>query len=132
MGRNGRKMPVSAAALVEMNKDVNTYVQGHFSDRLASAIRRCRNPVLVGLDPRAQQLPAGLVPSGSASRTDWAAVYARFCKLVVDIVAPLVPAVKPQAACFEQLAAPGMQAFARVIAYARRPGLLVVVDRQRN
>jgi orotidine-5'-phosphate decarboxylase len=105
---------------------------GHFSDRLASAIRRCRNPVLVGLDPRAQQLPAGLAPSGAGSRADWAAAYARFCTLVVDVVASLVPAVKPQAACFEQLGAHGMQALAEVIAHARRRGLLVVVDGKRN
>ncbi len=104
----------------------------HFSDRLAAGIRRCRNPVLVGLDPRAQQLPAGLAPSGAASWADWAAAYARFCTLVVDVVAPLVPAVKPQAACFEQLGAPGMQALDEVIAHARRRGLLVVVDGKRN
>ena len=29
-----------------------------FADRLDAAVRRCRNPVLVGLDPRAEK-PAG-------------------------------------------------------------------------
>src|SRR4029077_3495420 len=105
-----------------MGMTEKTDERGHFSDRLASAIRRCRNPVLVGLDPRAQHLPAGFgaggagsrgglgAGGGAVSRADWAPAYARFCTLVVDVVAPLVPAVKPQAACFEQLGAHGMQA----------------------
>ncbi|HUY34993.1 MAG TPA: orotidine-5'-phosphate decarboxylase [Pirellulales bacterium] len=112
--------------------DAKTEEQRHFFDRLSAAVRRCRNPVLVGLDPRAEQLPAGLAPSVPATRADWAAAYARFCTLVIDVVAPLVPAVKPQAACFEQLGARGMQALAEVIAYARRRGLLVVLDGKRN
>ena len=33
----------------------------HFAVRLASAVQRCQNPVLVGLDPRADQLPSGLL-----------------------------------------------------------------------
>ena len=33
-----------------------------FADRLDAAVRRCRNPVLVGLDPRAESLPAGILP----------------------------------------------------------------------
>jgi hypothetical protein len=35
---------------------------GPFPDRLAAAIRRSATPVLVGLNPRSEQLPAGLVP----------------------------------------------------------------------
>ena len=61
-----------------------------------------------------------------------AASYLRFCREVIDVVAPLVPAVKPQAAFFEQLGAPGMEALARVIEYARSKQLLVVVDGKRN
>ena len=48
------------------------------------------------------------------------------------MVAPLVPAVKPQAAFFEELGPPGMQALADVIRYARERGLLVIVDGKRN
>ena len=32
----------------------------HFADRLADAVRRSGNPVVVGLDPRYEQLPEGL------------------------------------------------------------------------
>ena len=41
----------------------------HFADRLTAAVRRHGNPVLVGLDPRYEQLPEGLKTSGDAA--DW-------------------------------------------------------------
>ncbi len=104
-----------------------------FSDRLEAAVRRCGNPVLVGLDPRADMLPAGLAPAEpGASMKDVAAAYGRFCREVIDVVAPLVPAVKPQAAFFEQLGPPGMAALAEVVDCARRQGLLVILDGKRN
>jgi orotidine-5'-phosphate decarboxylase len=105
----------------------------NFTDLLADAIRRCRNPVVVGLDPRWEQLPEAL-RSGSAA-SDWSAkagVYAHFCREIVDVVRGLVPAVKPQAAFFEQLGPAGMTALAEVIQYARQAGLLVVLDGKRN
>jgi orotidine-5'-phosphate decarboxylase len=51
---------------------------------------------------------------------------------VIDVVAPLVPAVKPQAAFFEELGPAGMQALADVIRYAHDRGLLVILDGKRN
>jgi orotidine-5'-phosphate decarboxylase len=107
-----------------------------FADRLDAAIRRCRNPVLVGLDPRAENLPVGLLPDPPgpkhASPAEIAAAYGRFCRGVIDVVAPLVPAVKPQAAFFEQLGPEGMTVLADVIAYAQQHGLLEILDGKRN
>ena len=51
---------------------------------------------------------------------------------MIDVVAPRVPAVKPQVAFFEQLGPPGMQALAETIKHARASGLLVIVDAKRN
>ncbi len=107
-----------------------------FADRLDAAVRRCRNPVLVGLDPRSESLPAGILPDSAAGRqanlAETAAAYRRFCRGVIDVVAPLVPAVKPQAAFFEQLGPEGMTVLADVIAYAQQHGLLVILDGKRN
>jgi orotidine-5'-phosphate decarboxylase len=58
--------------------------------------------------------------------------FRRFCQGVIDVVAPLVPAVKPQAAFFEQYGPAGMQALAEVMRYARQAGLLVILDGKRN
>ena len=101
-----------------------------FIDRLADAVRRCGNAVLVGLDPRYEQLPRAL--GEAAGPGDRARLYAEFCRGVIDAVGPLVPAVKPQAAFFEQLGPPGMQALAEVIRSAREAGLLVIADAKRN
>ena len=104
-----------------------------FIDRLVSAVRQRQTPLLVGLDPRVSQLPAQiLADTDTASTTSVANAYREFCRSVIDVVAPLVPAVKPQAAFFEQLGPPGMQALADVIAYAREQGLLVILDAKRN
>ncbi len=105
----------------------------HFADRLAAAIQRCGNPVLVGLDPRLESLPSGL-RDGLAARDHQAAAeaYTVFCRGVIDVVAPLVAVVKPQAAFFEQLGPAGMQSLYDVIQYARQKGLLVIVDGKRN
>lgn len=105
----------------------------HFADRLTSAVRGRGNPVLVGLDPRASQLPEGILPKeGVPGCSEVANAYGRFCREVVDVVASLVPAVKPQAAFFEQLGPPGMSVLAEVVAYAQRKGLLVILDGKRN
>jgi orotidine-5'-phosphate decarboxylase len=92
--------------------------------------------VLVGLDPRSESLPAGILTDPSAAKrlpaAEIAAAFGRFCRGVIDVVAPLVPAVKPQAAFFEQLGPDGMAVLAEVIAYAEQHGLLVILDGKRN
>jgi orotidine-5'-phosphate decarboxylase len=104
-----------------------------FADRLADAVRRKKTPALVGLDPRYESLPSPLREGRSSD--DWndrAAAYKAFCRGVIDVVAPLVSAVKPQAAFFEELGPAGAAALADVIAYARSRDLLVVLDGKRN
>lgn len=103
-----------------------------FIDRLSEAVRQKRTPVMVGLDPRADQLPAPLLPQNAADWHEVAACYRRFCCGVIDVVAPLVGVVKPQAAFFEQLGPHGMVALADVIDHAIHAGLMVVLDGKRN
>jgi len=104
-----------------------------FADRLESAVIRCGNPVLVGLDPRVASLPDGILEDADRNNPlKQAVAYLSFCKGVIDAVAPLVPAIKPQAAFFEQLGSPGMHALAETIDYARDKGLLVILDGKRN
>lgn len=102
-----------------------------FADRLTAAIHEKRNGALVGLDPRAQQLPESCRPESDTPQ-DIARAYTRFCNGIIDVVADLVPAVKPQAAFFEQLGPPGMVALQEVIAYARKQQLLVILDAKRG
>jgi orotidine-5'-phosphate decarboxylase len=104
-----------------------------FSDRLARAVTKSGSVTCVGLDPRKAQLPAPIRDSVSNDSADaWAAAYTQFCTEIIDVVADLVPCVKPQAAFFEQLGPAGMIALGEVVAHARRAGLLVIADGKRN
>ena len=108
------------------------YFNPMFSNRLTQAIREKCTPVLVGLDPRYDLLPPPLFQPEKNDPKTVAEAFETFCCGVIDVVAPLVPAVKPQAAFFEQYGPEGMAALGRVIRYARQAGLLVVFDGKRN
>jgi orotidine-5'-phosphate decarboxylase len=107
-------------------------VTHHYTDLLASAVHRLASPVVVGLDPRWEQLPDVFRANGDASWEGQARAYKEFCCGVADVVAPLVPAVKIQAAFFEELGPAGMAAMGTVIDHASGRGLLVVLDGKRN
>ena len=58
----------------------------HFADTLMAAVRRCGNPVLVGLDPRADSLPRSLLAGADRNDLDaTAAAYRTFCREVIDV-----------------------------------------------
>jgi len=105
-----------------------------FATRLATAIRARGTPACIGLDPRHESLPPALgaaeIPPGDTAAL--AHIFTTFCRDVIDVVAPLVPIVKPQLACFEALGPHGMTALADVIAHARARGLLVLADGKRG
>lgn len=102
--------------------------------RLHDAVRRKGTPALVGLDPRLELLPGAVIDAVDARDASEraAAAFEEFCCRIIDVVAPLVPAVKPQAAFFEEHGPAGMQALARVIRRARDAGLIVVADGKRG
>jgi len=104
----------------------------HFADRLNHAICFKQTPLIVGLDPRADQLPEQLAVDDPANFAELARAYSKFSREIIDVVAELVPAVKPQAAFFEQIGPPGMVALAEVVDHARAAGLLVVMDAKRG
>ena len=97
-----------------------------FTDRLSEAVGRKRTQLVVGLDPQVDLLPVELRGEGDAEAC------ARFCRGIVDAVAPHVVAVKPQSAFFEALGADGVRAFEEVCDYARTAGLLVLADAKRG
>jgi orotidine-5'-phosphate decarboxylase len=103
-----------------------------FADRVGEAVERKRSQLVVGLDPRLDLLPMELRGEAVLGRATAASAVARFCKGIVDAVAPYAVAVKPQSAFFEALGADGMRALEEVSDYARSVGLLVVVDAKRN
>lgn len=107
-------------------------MEDHFADRLTAQVVVRRTPVVVGLDPQARLLPAGFGLTSANDVGQVAEAYESFCRGVIDVVGRLVPAVKLQAAFFEQLGWPGMVVMRRVIDHAHQAGLLVIVDGKRN
>jgi orotidine-5'-phosphate decarboxylase len=105
----------------------------HFADRLTSACRTKGNSVCVGLDPRWESLPDEIRHRhGGETLEAVARAYEEFCSRVIDIVAPLVPVVKPQSAFFEACGPGGMAALQRILAKARQQGLISILDGKRN
>ncbi len=103
-----------------------------FGQRLALAVSQKKNPVCVGIDPRASSLPESLKPKSGASQESIIESIEKFCFEIVDAVADLVPIVKPQSAFFEELGPSGMLALHRIVRYASQRGLLVVMDAKRG
>jgi orotidine-5'-phosphate decarboxylase len=107
-------------------------VSSTFADRVAEAVDGKGSQLLVGLDPRPELLPVELRGDTHLGRGAAADAVARFCRGLVDAVAPYVVGVKPQLAFFETLGADGIRAFEEVCEYARAVGLLVVADGKRG
>jgi len=104
----------------------------HFADRLNQAIIEKKTPLVVGLDPRSEQLPERLTVNDPGDFSKLAKAFQEFACEIIDVVADLVPAVKPQAAFFEQLGPQGMIALGRVVDHARAAGLIVIMDAKRG
>lgn len=104
-----------------------------FADRVVESIRKIGNPCSVGLDPRIDLMPGFIASGRTGSARDIArSTISDFHELVLDAIAGLVPAVKPQLAFFEQYGVGGMEAFENTVQAARQRGLLVIADAKRN
>jgi len=80
----------------------------------------------VGLDPRFDQLPPEFRELSPPE------ALLSFNKSVIDQVAGVCIAAKPQAAFYELYGAEGFHALAETVRYAKNAGLLVIVDAKRN
>ena len=104
---------------------------GHFADRLLAAIEAKGSPVCVGIDPVYERLPAELHQDFS-DEVERAEPMGRFCFEVLEIVAPIVPAVKIQSAHFERYGSVGVDLYRLVVDAALDRGLVVIGDVKRN
>ena len=105
-------------------------------DRLIQRITELHNPTVVGLDPRLEMVPSAIRTAAFAefghTPAAAAAAFYRFNTGLIDAVADIVPAVKPQIAMYEQYGAAGMDAYIRTIAYAKSKGLIIIGDVKRG
>ena len=97
-------------------------------DQLIEGIKRKKNPCIVGIDPEWSKIP-NCYKTGADSE---AGALLNWATDVIDAVADIVPAVKPQMAFFEVFGADGVRVHQQVVQYAHDKGLVVVDDSKRN
>ena len=105
-------------------------------DRLIEGIKKKEAPIVVGLDPNLSFVPEyikkkafdeyGETLEGAAN------AFKEYNKGIIDSVADLVPAVKPQIAMYEQLGIPGLEVFKWTVDYCHEKGLVVIGDIKRG
>lgn len=82
----------------------------------------------MGLDPVFTRLPEA-VRQDAGSELE---AIDRFCRGVLETIAPIVPAVKPQIAYFEVYRSKGMALYFDLVQYAKQLGLVVIGDIKRS
>ena len=113
-------------------------------DRLIEAIAATQNPSVVGLDPTEALVPAQVVASFADEIADevedaadrpaaqLAVAYFEYNRAIIDAIADIVPAVKPQIAMYEALGPAGVDAYTMTCEYAQSHGLYVIGDIKRG
>ncbi len=105
-------------------------------DTLIQKIEATKNPTVVGLDPRLSYIPSIIKEEaydlwGKTTKGAAEAFYT-FNTRIIDEIADLVPAVKPQIAMYEQYGAAGIESYIKTILYAKQKGLVVIGDIKRS
>lgn len=105
-------------------------------DKLIENIKKTKAPVVVGLDPMLQYVPSYILDraiqeQGETLEAAGQAIW-EYNKGIVDAVADLIPAVKPQVAMYEQFGMPGLAAFQKTVDYCKAKGLVVIGDVKRG
>lgn len=97
-------------------------------DKLIEQIMAKRNPCIVGIDPEWSKIPECY----KIEETTKTEAIKKWAEDVIDTVADIVPAVKPQMAFFEVFGSSGVAVFEHIVGYAHEKGLIVVDDSKRN
>lgn len=107
-----------------------------FIDQLITQIMQKHTPCIVGLDPALERMPESWLKEQGihqqSSLTDCAEAIYQYNLMVLDAIADLVPAVKPQSAYYELFGSAGIVALEKTIQAARDRDLLVVLDVKRG
>ena len=105
-------------------------------DKLIDLIIERNNPTVVGLDPRLSYIPQHMISKAKEKNDNpfaaTAAAVLAFNKGLIDALCDIVPAIKPQAACYEQFRYEGMKAYHDTIMYAKAKGMYVIGDAKRG
>ncbi|MBP3469661.1 MAG: orotidine-5'-phosphate decarboxylase [Lachnospiraceae bacterium] len=105
-------------------------------NELVAKIKKTQAPIVVGLDPTLKLIPKHLLENAyreyGENLDGVSQAIIAYNKGIVDAVADLVPAVKPQIAMYEQFGIPGLIAYQETIRYCKERGLVVIGDIKRG
>lgn len=105
-------------------------------NELIAKIKKTGAPIVVGLDPTLKLIPKHLLEKAykeyGENPEGVAQAVVEYNKGIVDAVADLVPAVKPQIAMYEQFGILGLIAYQKTISYCKEKGLVVIGDIKRG
>ena len=105
-------------------------------DTLIEKIKKTNAPVVVGLDPNLRFVPTFIQDKAYAEFGETlegaAEAIWQFNKGIIDQIADIVPAVKPQIAMYEQFGLPGLEAFKKTVDYCHEKGMVVIGDVKRG
>lgn len=104
--------------------------------KLIDQIKKKDAPIVVGLDPQLKFIPKTILDKNYQEYGNTldavAESFYEFNVAIMDAVADLIPAVKPQVAMYEQYGIPGLIAFKKTVDYAHKKGLVVIGDIKRG
>lgn len=105
-------------------------------EKLIDEIVKKEAPIVAGLDPQLSMIPehimnAAIQKYGETLEAAGEAILG-FNIAIVDAIADLVPAVKPQIAMYERYGVPGLMAYENTVDYCHRKGLIVIADIKRG
>ena len=105
-------------------------------NQLVANIKKTNAPIVVGLDPTLALIPKHVLEKNykeyGANPEGVAKAIVEYNKTLVDAVADLIPAVKPQIAMYEQFGIPGLVAYKETCDYCKSKGLVVIGDIKRG
>ena len=142
--KSGRASAGSSGAITEKSKtaaagsEVNYRQKGIriMINTLVEKIQKTNAPIVVGLAPMLKYIPeqirtAAFAEHGETLKGAAEAIW-QFNKGIVDAVADLIPAVKPQIAMYEQFGVEGLIAYQKTVDYCKEKGLAVIGDVKRG
>ena len=115
---------------------VNSKWRNEMISKLIDQIKKKDAPIVVGLDPQLKFIPKSILDKNYQEYGNTldavAESFYEFNVAIMDAVADLIPAVKPQVAMYEQYGIPGLVAFKKTVDYAHEKGLVVIGDIKRG
>lgn len=107
-----------------------------FIDMLIDKIKEKQNPTVMGLDTKLEYIPLFIRQKnvelfGNTLKAASESII-EFNMKLMDAVADIIPAVKPQLAYYEMYGYEGLKAFSRTVEYGRKKGFVIIADGKRN